>query len=511
MDKIIEKALNRGVPIDTPVEIDLHEFLKLFDKEELYKEYRNSIKEIVSRISNIIELFGGEIVLPLTATISIEKNNSKTLQFSGENYFLSIFGILKGIDRNEVMNIFGDPQKFTELKEQIMSIKTPEELKKQMPRLYELYLNQLECNKNFLELEELVNDEKVPFNIKIENLSRITNNFKELYSNFDLKREQQFAKDFTLTLYLEKVMKALENMLTYASQIIKIYQDYSLDLKSFDQEDEDKLNLYIAAKFMEQAEIEKVEDKQRYLFYLTNYFKENVETKITRVNIKLYEKKVNPIILYQRYKKLLVENPSLLAVNFSYTDFKNMSQEEIEEFITAYLAELSANWELIPNDDASVEKSVRSSIKRNYRNISLEERKQREEKLINLYIQKKNFYDATDPYFRIKGKQTFDGYVGYIYSNALVILEKFYDNANEAKIADNEAVYIISMKDFYDLSRHSKSYLIANHLCKRVIHKGLWQQRVLEYINKKDTMINPVDDTNKLIEEKKVYINEKKI
>lgn len=357
----------------------------------------------------------------------------------------------------------------------------------------------------------MLDDEKVPLDFKLQNLSRITNGFKELYSDFNLKREQQFAKDFTLALYLERLMQGLERMLDYADEIINIYYDYTLNLETFNQEDEDKLNLYIAVEFMKEIESDDVKSKQRYLFYLTNYFRENVETQVTRVKLKLDGTKVTPMTLYQKYQKLLVENPDLLAVNFSYNDFRDMSQNEIEEFIVAYLAELSANWELIPSNDTSVEKSVRSTARRKYRNLTEQERKQKEEKLMHLYMEKKTFYDQTDPYFRIKGKQTFDGYVGYIYSNSLVILEKFYDNAEKAKIADGEAIYIISMEDFYDLSRHSKSYLITNHLCKRVIHKGRWQEKVLHYINKKDNPVSPVGETNRLMKDNKVFMIEKKL
>ncbi len=143
--------------------------------------------------------------------------------------------------------------------------------------------------------------------------------------------------------------------------------------------------------------------------------------------------------------------------------------------------------------------------------MSEEERKHTEDRLLNLYIQKKTFFDGTDPYFRIKGKQTFDGYVGYIYSNSLVILERYYKDVEETKLTENEAIYILRMQDFYELSKHSKLYLMASPLCKRVYHRGLWQERVLEYINKKENTINPVEDTQKLILDKKVRIEEKKM
>ncbi len=511
MNEIIENALNRGVPIDTPILIDIYEFINLFDSEELVEDYKNSSKEIISKISNIFDMYAGCIILPTYATIFMDENNDKVLCFSSENYFLSIFGLLQGIDIDEIVSIFDSRENFEILKEKVLSIKKEEELKSQLPRIYELYVDQINANQNFLELEELVNDKSLPLSIKLENVSKITKSFQDLYSNFDLEREQEFVRNFTLTAYLERLMQGIENMLDYFDEIVNIYDSHILDINSLNKEDADRLNLYVAAKFMKEIEREDVSDKQRYLFYLTSYFRENVETQVTRVKMKLNGAKVTPIILYEKYKKLLVENPDLLAVNFSYRDFKEMSKEEIEEFIVAYLSELSANWELIPSDDTSIEKSVRTIAKRKYRNISEQERKQREEKLVKLYMQKKKFYDSTDPYFRIKGKQTFDGYVGYIYPNSLVILDKFYDNAKNSKIADNEAIYIMEMRDFYELSQHSKSYLIANHLCKRIIHKGLWQEKVLKYINKKDTRYSPVSDTNQLISEKKLFVKEKKL
>ncbi len=37
MNEIIKKALNRGVPIDTPIDFDILEFLELFEKRNFMK------------------------------------------------------------------------------------------------------------------------------------------------------------------------------------------------------------------------------------------------------------------------------------------------------------------------------------------------------------------------------------------------------------------------------------------------------------------------------------------
>lgn len=511
MNEIVKSVLNRGAPIDTPILISIKEFLEIFENEELYNDYRKNVVNIISQISNIMDYFGGPLILPTLASISTDEKNSKVLSFPGENLAFNISEILYDVDVDEVLDACEHLDKFAILKEKILSIKSPEELKSKMPRLYQLYEDQVKTNTNLLALEELLNDPDESFDLKMRNLSRITNNLSELYSNFDLKREQQFAKDFTLELFLERLMNGVEALLVNFEEVISIYGSANLELDSFLETDIDKLNLYIAAQFMDKIEQVKPEGQQRYLFYLTNYFRDNVETKVTRTKIKLHNHKVTPISLYERYKRVMVANPDLLAVNFSPADFRDMNKGEIEEFITAYLSELAANWELLPSDDTSVERTIRSIAKRQHKELTPEERKKREERLMNLYMQKKKFYDSTDPYFRIKGKNTFDGYVGYIYPNSTVVLEKFYTNADENKIADNNAVYIMSMADFYELSQHSKSYLIANHLCKRVIHKGMWQERVLKYIKRKVTGESPADETKKLIDDEKVVLKEKKL
>lgn len=509
MNEIVKKTLNRGAPIDTPVIINMNDFLGLFDNQKLYDEYRSSIKSVVGHISNIVDFHVGETFLPVYATITLGEDNTKELRFSGENLFTSIGEIFHPTDIKEIIAICESSTKFEEFKQSILAIDTPEELKRKFPRLYELYMNQIELNKGLQTLESVMQDSKESLEMKMKYMQATADYLKEFYPNVNITKEQEFMHDFNLHKYLTRIMNVITSALCNAEEIIETYQSGTLELNSFHPEDSDKLDLFIANVFMKMLESVAAEDKQRYLFYLTNYFRENVETKVTRTKIKVNEHKVTPISLYEKYKNVLVANPDLLAVNFSPSDFHDMSQEEVEDFITAYLADLSANWELLPSEDTSIEREIKNIAKRKYRKLSPEEQKRKQERLMDLYMEKKKFYDSTDPYFRIKGKETFDGYVGYIYPNSLVVLEKFYSNSEKKKIAENEAVYILSMSDFYELSHHSKSYLIANHLCHRVIHKEGWQERVLRYIRRKVSGKNPAEDTQKLIKDQKVTLKEK--
>lgn len=511
MNEIVKSVLNRGAPIDTPMLISMAELLSILDNTELYDEYRAGITEIIGKISNILKFHAGETFLPTYASITMMDDNTKELRFSGENIFSSICEIFYPMNIKEFFDLFESLPKLQEFQKSILSISTPDELRKKFPRLYDLYLSQIKTNEGLNTLTEILDNPNETMEKKLSYLQVTADFFKELYPEVNITEEQEYAKNFNIQSFLNRIMNVILRALKNIEEIIEIYESGTLDLNSFKPEDRDKLELYVAFRFMKMIEASPVQDKQRYLFYLTNYFKDNVETQVTRTKIKVDGKKVTPISLYERYKYVMVSNPDLLAVNFTYSDFHDMSKEEIEEFIVAYLADLSANWELLPSDDTSIEREIKSIAKRKYRKLSPEEQKQKEERLMNLYMEKKKFYDSTDPYFRIKGKNTFDGHVGYIYSNSIVVLEKFYSNVDKKKIAENEAVYILSMADFYELSRHSKSYLIANHLCHRVIHKDGWQARVLRYIKRKVLGQNPTDDTNELIAQKKVTINEKKL
>lgn len=87
------------------------------------------------------------------------------------------------------------------------------------------------------------------------------------------------------------------------------------------------------------------------------------------------------------------------------------------------------------------------------------------------------------------GKNTFNGYIGYVYPNGRVVLDRFYDKQNDSTLADGNAVYAMNIEEFYELSKLSKSELIRSKLCRRYIHKGNWTSKVL----KKEIKLNVYD------------------
>ena len=170
-----------------------------------------------------------------------------------------------------------------------------------------------------------------------------------------------------------------------------------------------------------------IEDKQRYIYYISNYFRENKERKtatkprikvgsVDNENIPKYKRTdgivVTPNSIYQRFRKMMVENPKLKMIDFSKIDFSGMNLDEVESLVLKYLNELTVNWEILPEEE--IESSITKGIRENTKHLTEEEKQIKRERMLDLYIEKKEFFATTNPLFRVKGKETFDGYVGYI-------------------------------------------------------------------------------------------------
>lgn len=135
------------------------------------------------------------------------------------------------------------------------------------------------------------------------------------------------------------------------------------------------------------------------------------------------------------------------------------------------------------------------------RGFSIIGKKEDEEKLLKLFMTKKQLYESTNPLYRIKGKNTFAGYIAYIYANGRVILDRFYDKQNDSNLALGHAVYAMNMQEFYELSKLSKTEIIRNNLCRRYVHRGNWAKKILENEIELETGEIPTITVRKLIKD----------
>ena len=107
--------------------------------------------------------------------------------------------------------------------------------------------------------------------------------------------------------------------------------------------------------------------------------------------------------------------------------------------------------------------------------------KQSIENLERIFDEKQHFFEENKPYLIIRGKNAFDGYIGYIYSNAKIVLERFYDNKGKTRLSSS-AIYIMDVKEFVELSQKSKTEIIKNDLCKRITHHKGWEEKALKVV-----------------------------
>lgn len=502
MKNNMNEVLNKSVPIDTPIIINAGDLIEIFQNKEMKENMCNILKQSTSYISNLCNLYMADKLDTRFFTVSMQEDGNKILTLSVENYYMTFHGFLKGSDfENKFFNVVKDNNTFISLKNDLKSIKNEKELRRKYPALYGFYKEELEVSKNLLELDRIMNDKSRSFIDKMTTRKTIMDNFKEYYPNYNIDKEMEEAKKFNFNTFINKYINLLEVLRNNEEEIINYLPKNIININSISNEDVKKLELYIASLFIDKLEYAEIEDKQRYVYYLTTYFSENKNNE----TIKYAGKKISRIKLYEKYKKIMAENPKLMALNFKREDFTNMTVEEVEEFMNEYLSSLSASWQILPQNNLNnIENKVIKSINNQTKNLDKEEREKKKKDLLELYLEKRNFYDSTDPNFRIFGINTFEGYIGHLYKNGLVILEKFYDNVKSTKIADNEAIYIMGMDEFYYLSKKSKKDLIDNKLCKRIYHRGSWQDRVQSEIDKVNTKIDTVKETEKLIAKNKI-------
>jgi len=491
------QSLNKGVPVSSPISLKYVDLINIVDDKDLLQEiidnhfqtFFESIKDY--GYEGIIEYF-------YTMSVDIDPNTlKKEIYMSVSGYFSTLAVNLGCVSLNKriedhlltygefeekLMPEFNERLKF--LKEQ----KTPQKLKANFPFLYAKY-QKIENNSNKAR-QNLANLARMP---KVQR-DMFLKNLKSKYPEVDHLEELKLASSFTFNKFIEVCSKDLEILMDNCKNLVDYMFSHPIDFSRLEEYDHNKLELYIVNCYLNMAE--QVEDdlKQNYLYYVSSYFYEHKDLIDSDLSLKINDMKgerfsylfkvddvtITPQLLYKRYCDLLVNNPKLRDINFAHTDFTGMNLKEVEEFMNEYISDLSAQWEFLPNDVKKTDSVIIDKIRNSGSGLSEDERRKHQENLIKLYMEKKELYDSSDPYRRVLGKDTFEGYIGYFYSNGRVILDKLYDNIETGKLANGSAIYAMNINDFYELSKLSKSEIIKNKLCNRYVHRGDWAKRILD-------------------------------
>ena len=101
-------------------------------------------------------------------------------------------------------------------------------------------------------------------------------------------------------------------------------------------------------------------------------------------------------------------------------------------------------------------------------------------------LKRKTDYYQTLKIKKIKvGIDSFDGYLGLCLEDGTVILDKFFENMKEGRIADDEAIYITDEENFEKITSLTKTECInqikeGKIKAKHKYHRGSWEERVLK-------------------------------
>jgi len=512
---IMDKIINKGVPISTPITLrycDLYGICN--DKIKFETTIDNATKRRNEKLSEIVDMKDLQIYRSLGIKINPE-TLKKELVFSSIAFLSSILKYLNYNNINYIENEDDFLFDYTNLDFEVLrprvkrlrQINDTHKLKKEFPLLYERYTKAQDAYKKIKTLEDKINKSRLDKKSKEKMKQDIINQLRE-------KAEVCFgnifdeARNFSVKKFCMSYAETFEKIIDKSDEICELLDEETISLDDISL-DKEKLELYLAYCFIDKIRDDIDKDKQKYVYYLANYYKENPERKNSttpiieipdfdglnpKKGIKVKET-VSPQSIYQEFRKFIIDNPTIQLLDFNDVDFSKMTLPEVEVFIEEYLKTFKANWEIIPKDHKP--EDVIGPNQANNRVIDYE-------RLNELFMEKKEFYSSLDPFMCIKGKKTFAGYIGYIFTNGLVVLDKFYDNPKKGKVSKGDAIYYMDVQDFYELSRYPKKELMKNEKVKRVIHRGNWQDEIMRVINKTGDGMQTSEEMKKLIYKKEV-------
>ncbi len=501
---VVSRVINKGVPINTPVNISINFIYKSCkNKDKLDQLIYYQFGEL-GRITDS-DKYKVQPVVPSEFQLYMDPETlQKKLCFS-EDTILSLLeynlGTKKTISRNYLSQLSRDElalkiNKLRKIKKK-GNLSKEEVLSRDFPRMYKLYLNEKQF---FKEMQILVNKISTP-GISREKLRELVYECSGRLSEYGYRTPptieglKKIVNSFNLNSFCERYADYFQHVLDNEEIIYEKLQDNPISFNELDI-DEEKLSLYLAFEFIAKISDDNTLDKQKYIYYLADYFgreqnRKNDNNTMLRMNEDLI---ITPALLYKEFTEILIKYPELRLVNFKDVDFSGMKEEEIVEFINEYLKVFKANWDIIPVGDI-----IKGLGDGKVNDPDMERR-------IEIFMEKQEFYSEFDPFMCVRGKKTFDGYIGYILSNGLVVLDKFFQNSKKGIVSKGDAIYCMNIEDFYRLSNYPKSVIRKDKNVICIEHRNGWQEKLSNIINHRDFTFKTKEEveelqTKKLIKE----------
>lgn len=330
----------------------------------------------------------------------------------------------------------------------------------------------------------------------------------------EVYQELKSIPQYTITHQIEKMKEQRYQLLTSilidTKELMK-RDDLDITEDIIKYIDIEKLGLWLAGTIIK--DLNKYQTKED----LEEYCLDNELTD------KEYNNLINYIINYykyitddSKYKSNYAKEICLLSLKLSDNNYKNYTikdfKKDYADFYKNYLfgnensnkdivskmvqtppKDLFVNWEILPQGNYSTDLTTKTiKMNKNLKTIgNLKTEKQEVNEIRQKLLEEKRiFFSNTNPILKIIGTDKMIGYYGYIYQNGNVIFEKYYKDQNCCVPVLNEAIYVMNINNFMELSRLSKTEII-NYIkendseVKRIYHSKNWKEKVINAINKK--------------------------
>ena len=323
-----------------------------------------------------------------------------------------------------------------------------------------------------------------------------------LYNNY-LKFNESGMYNMTFDQYLAKMTNVICDGLL--ANLRKFYSTFDKDIdihKIATMVDLEKFNFIMSHQLLMMSQ---AADELLNIYHnsLTNVYRyiEAVDLYIKeidpgyRISLTSYDVVGNAIPNYNYHKlkkdfnKLVTKYPQFQLINLD-TQSINFDPRDVEaiESYKAMMAKmlddkvLSTSWEIIPSghDNSNNNPSGTKSDKKPLSPESLEIRLSKgQQRLVNC----KMFLDGTKYYKTVRGINNFDGYIGYIYDNGIVVFEKFYKDYETRTPVDEGATYVMTFENFVEMSQKTKTEIMeyiktSGDGVRRIYHSSEWQEKV---------------------------------
>lgn len=466
------QAINKGVPSYIPIEISIKTLIEQCaeDATQLSDEFTlvsQLYKEAIINTNDFTK--NNEDFLVSLRTRTSYKTAETSLFISPINYLQRLKQILNTSNPSVDFNDLALKQEMLDRIEVLKRITTIEGLQQEFPEIHKDYLFSLDAYPRIKRFEEKHRGTNNP------SIKATLTRQKRLYKTY--------ALDTRFNVFIEKQSLMYRNMVVRRQFIEGYANDHKIDLTMFTGLNKEKFELYLADKYLtiaQQAEDDKT--KQECVYYLSTYIR---ETKFSPIAIKNDngEEITFRKILY-RFKKLLRQNPILKPIDEDRSHFEGYHWKHVENHVKKYFLS-GVNWQIVPpGEETELNTRVVESLNRTYNHLSLEEKEKRIRERYAEYERKMKFFENSGYSYRIYGINEFNGYIAFIYPNGEVIMEKFFNDYANCIPTINEAIYNVKVADFETLSKLKKPALIKDKRCRRIIHRGEWETKGQEIIDR---------------------------